>query len=47
VVAERDDHRGPSVTLGEPIDEVTEFADASDNEFAEGLDERLDALGYR
>ncbi|MEZ3143061.1 sulfatase [Halobaculum sp. MBLA0143] len=47
VVAARDDHRGSSVTLGEPLDEITEFADASDNEFAEGLDERLDALGYR
>ncbi|MFB6177767.1 MAG: sulfatase, partial [Halobaculum sp.] len=39
--------RGESVTLGEPIEEITEFAEDYKNEFAEDLEDRLDALGYR
>lgn len=47
VLAARDEVVGEAVTLGDPLDEIAEFADASDNEFADDLEDRLDALGYR
>lgn len=42
-----DEIRGESVTLGDPIEEITEFAEDYKNEFADDLEDRLDALGYR
>jgi len=47
VVAARDETVDESASFGEPLAEVTEFADASDTEFADDLEDRLDALGYR
>ncbi len=47
VLAARDAVTGESVSLGDPLADVTEFTDASDPEFADGLEDRLDALGYR
>lgn len=38
---------GESVSYGEPIENVTEFADDYKNEFADDLEDRLNALGYR
>lgn len=42
-----DDLAGDPATVGRPLDEYGEFADGYENEFADELEERLEALGYR
>jgi arylsulfatase A len=38
---------GERIDLASPLAEYTEFAEGYDNEFADDLEERLEALGYR